>query len=170
MSRWSESGVLDRCEHLRRDDDWVADQWSSTTALLLAVDDAGQVSVEQAVLLDHVGGAEQRAGLRLEGEAELLLLDALLRRLQEEGLVKARGRQRTDSTHVLAAVRGLNRLEQRLGQHAVAVNLPAELPLIPLDPVLAELAGAPMLARFMAADRGFARLRRACQSPRDGEE
>jgi hypothetical protein len=27
---------------------------------------------------------------------------------------------------------------------------------------------APM--RFMAADRGFARLRRACQSPRDGEE
>ena len=29
---------------------------------------------------------------------------------------------------------------------------------------------APMLARFMAADRGFARLRRACQSPRDGEE
>jgi len=32
----------------------------------------------------------------------------------------------------------LNRLEQRLGQHVVAVNLPAELPLIPLDPVLAE--------------------------------
>lgn len=29
---------------------------------------------------------------------------------------------------------------------------------------------APMLARFMAADRGSARLRRACQSPRDGEE
>lgn len=32
----------------------------------------------------------------------------------------------------------LNRLEKRLGQHSVAVNLPAELPLIPLDPVLAE--------------------------------
>lgn len=32
----------------------------------------------------------------------------------------------------------LNRLEKRLGQHTVAVNLPAELPLIPLDPVLAE--------------------------------
>jgi hypothetical protein len=29
---------------------------------------------------------------------------------------------------------------------------------------------APMLARFMAADRGFARLRRARQSPGDGEE
>ena len=51
MSRWSESGVLDRCEHLRRDDDWVADQWSSTTALLLAVDDAGQVSVEHGEVL-----------------------------------------------------------------------------------------------------------------------
>lgn len=51
MSRWSESGVLDRCEHLRRDDDWVADQWSSTRALLLAVDDAGQVSVEHGEVL-----------------------------------------------------------------------------------------------------------------------
>jgi transposase len=28
----------------------------------------------------------------------------------EAGLLKARGRQRTDSTHVLAAVRALNRL------------------------------------------------------------
>ena len=42
----------------------------------------------------------------VEGKAELLLLDTLLRRLQEQGLVKARGRSRTDSTHVLAAVRG----------------------------------------------------------------
>jgi len=45
------------------------------------------------------------------GDAGLLLFDTLLQRLQEEGLVKARGRQRTDSTHVLAAVRTLNRLE-----------------------------------------------------------
>jgi len=49
------------------------------------------------------------------GGTELLLLDTLLRRLQEQGLVKARGRQRTDSTHVLAAVRTLNRLE-RIGE------------------------------------------------------
>jgi len=47
--------------------------------------------------------------------AELLLLDTMLQRLQEQGLVKARGRQRTDSTHVLAAVRRLNRLE-RVGE------------------------------------------------------
>lgn len=48
----------------------------------------------------------------LAGEQELLLFDVLLLRLQEEGLVKARGRQRSDSTHVLARVRALNRLEQ----------------------------------------------------------
>lgn len=49
------------------------------------------------------------------GGQEQLLLDRLLTRFAERGLVKARGRQRTDSTHVLAAVRGLNRLE-RVGE------------------------------------------------------
>jgi hypothetical protein len=39
------------------------------------------------------------------------VLDLLLVRLAELGLVKPRGRQRTDSTHVLAAVRSANRLE-----------------------------------------------------------
>ncbi len=47
----------------------------------------------------------------LAGEQEALLLDTLLTRCRERGLLKARGRQRTDSTHVLAAVRALNRLE-----------------------------------------------------------
>jgi transposase len=47
----------------------------------------------------------------LDGQAEQLLLDTLLRWCKERQLVKARGRQRTDSTHVLAAVRALNRLE-----------------------------------------------------------
>jgi hypothetical protein len=42
------------------------------------------------------------------------MLDTLLDRLRDLGLVKPRGRQRTDSTHVLAAVRGLNRLERRV--------------------------------------------------------
>src|ERR1700759_4979446 len=51
----------------------------------------------------------------IEGGAERLLLDTLLQRLRDQGLVKAKGRQRTDSTHVLAAVRGLNRLE-RVGE------------------------------------------------------
>ena len=40
-----------------------------------------------------------------------LALDALLERLAGLGLVRAGGRQRTDSTHVLGAIRALNRLE-----------------------------------------------------------
>ncbi len=53
---------------------------------------------------------EFRARL-LAGEQETVLLDTLLTLCRERGLLKARGRQRTDSTHVLAAVRALNRLE-----------------------------------------------------------
>jgi transposase len=47
----------------------------------------------------------------LAGSAEELLLDKLLERCRALGLLKARGPQRTDSTHVLAAVRVLSRLE-----------------------------------------------------------
>jgi transposase len=47
----------------------------------------------------------------LEGGAERLLFDHLLERFREMGLVKARGKQRTDSTRILAVVRGLNLLE-----------------------------------------------------------
>ena len=45
------------------------------------------------------------------GQKEAALLDELLTRLKQRGLLKARGQQRTDSTHILAAVRQLNRLE-----------------------------------------------------------
>lgn len=51
----------------------------------------------------------------ITGKAERLLLDTLLERLQEIGVLKKGGRQRTDSTHVLAAVRTMNRLE-RVGE------------------------------------------------------
>jgi transposase len=44
------------------------------------------------------------------GGAEALLLDTLLTLCREHKLLVARGRQRTDSTHVLGAVRALNRL------------------------------------------------------------
>jgi transposase len=63
---------------------------------------------------DHTVLSEFRSRL-VEGKAERLLLDTLLKRLQERDLIKVRGRQRTDSTHVLADVRGLNRLE-RVGE------------------------------------------------------
>ena len=45
------------------------------------------------------------------GGMEQAILAVLLGRLKGLGLVKAGGRQRTDSTHVLAAIRGLSRLE-----------------------------------------------------------
>ncbi len=47
----------------------------------------------------------------LAGSAEELLLEKLLERCRALGLLTARGQQRTDSTHVLAAIRVLNRLE-----------------------------------------------------------
>jgi transposase len=47
----------------------------------------------------------------LAAEAQLAPLDHLLEVCRVQGLVKARGKQRTDATHVLAAIRTLNRLE-----------------------------------------------------------
>ncbi len=59
---------------------------------------------------DHTVLSEFRTRL-VTGQAEQLLLETWLTRVRERGLLKARGRQRTDSTHVLAAIRVLNRLE-----------------------------------------------------------
>lgn len=63
------------------------------------------------------------------GGAEELLLDTLLTACRAHGVLKARGRQRTDSTHVLAAIRVLNRLEcvgetLRHALNALAVTAP----------------------------------------------
>jgi transposase len=46
----------------------------------------------------------------VEGSAEHLLLDTLLDVCKQRGWLKARERQRTDSTHVLAKIRAINRL------------------------------------------------------------
>jgi transposase len=54
-------------------------------------------------------------GRLVAGGAEEQLLTTLLGSCREHGWLGARGRQRTDSTHVLAAVRVLNRLE-RMGE------------------------------------------------------
>jgi transposase len=59
---------------------------------------------------DHTVLAEFR-GKVADAGLELVALDALLARLAADGLVKAGGKQRTDSTHVVAAVAALNRLE-----------------------------------------------------------
>ena len=67
----------------------------------------------------------------LTGSAEALL-DKLLERCRALGLLKARGQQRTDSTHVLAAIRVMNRLELvaetlRAALNALATAAPAWL-------------------------------------------
>jgi transposase len=54
--------------------------------------------------------SEFRARL-VAGDGAEQLLSSMLDRLRERGLVGRGGRQRTDATHVLAAVRELNRLE-----------------------------------------------------------
>ena len=59
---------------------------------------------------DHSVLPEFRAKVAGAG-LERAALDALIERLASDGLVKAGGKQRTDSTHVIAAVAALNRLE-----------------------------------------------------------
>lgn len=53
---------------------------------------------------------EFRARL-IENKAEQMLLDKMLAHFREAGLLKVRGHARTDSTHVLASVRQLHKLE-----------------------------------------------------------
>jgi Transposase domain (DUF772) len=70
-------------------------------SLSLALDDPG---FDASVLCEFrtrlvAGGLEQR------------MLDLMLEHFRAHKLLKARGRQRTDSTHVLAAIRAVNRLE-----------------------------------------------------------
>ena len=50
----------------------------------------------------------------VEGGKERLLLEKLLQGCKERGYIKVRGRQRTDSTHVLGALRVLSKWERTL--------------------------------------------------------
>ena len=67
----------------------------------LSLDDPG---------FDHTVLAEFRGRVAGAG-LERVAVDALLAKLAAAGLIKAGGKQRTDSTHVIAAVAALNRLE-----------------------------------------------------------
>ncbi|MER6629030.1 IS1182 family transposase [Streptomyces sp. NPDC000987] len=93
-------------------------------------------------LLDH--GMEEK------------VLDLMLERLIELRLVSGRGRQRTDSTHILAAVRDLNRLEfvgetLRAALEAVAVSAPGWLASW-MPPVWQEQYGARMDSYRLPSD------------------
>jgi transposase len=85
----------------------------------LALDDEG---------FDFSVLSEYRSRL-VAGGLERAVLELLLGRLKELGLVGAGGRQRTDSTHVLAAIRRMNRLELagetvRAALEALAASVP----------------------------------------------
>jgi transposase len=70
-------------------------------AMALELDDPGFHHSVLADFREHLA----------EGDRADRLLDLALARLKEAGLVRGRTTQRTDSTHVLAAVRDLTRLE-----------------------------------------------------------
>jgi transposase/IS5 family transposase len=89
--------------------------------------------------------SEFRARL-VDGDLVALALDALLERLAGLGLVKARGRQRTDSTHVVGVIRDMNRLELagetlRAALEALAVAAPQWLTGV-IDPSWQDVYGA----------------------------
>src|SRR5919198_5166213 len=99
-------GLSDRqaADAVRRCIDWKY-------ALSLPLEDVG---FDDSVL------SEFRTRL-IEGGAETLLFDKLIELCREREWLKARGRQRTDSTHIMASIRSLNRLENvaRTLQHAL---------------------------------------------------
>ena len=55
-------------------------------------------------------------------EKQTLLFDRMLELFREKKLLKAKGKQRTDSTHVLAAIRVMNRLEMVVETMRAALN------------------------------------------------
>ncbi|MFE2064054.1 transposase [Streptomyces sp. NPDC059467] len=91
-------------------------------ALGLELDDPGS---------DHSVLCEFRARLAEQEGAADQLLQVMLDRLVEAGLLKAGGRQRTDATHVLAAVPTLSRLEPVGETLRAALEELAEAPLLP---------------------------------------
>lgn len=66
-------------------------------------------------------------GRLLANRAERQLFDRMLSQFRERGWVKVRGKQRTDSTHVFAAIRGVNRLECVGETMRHALNILAEV-------------------------------------------
>jgi transposase len=85
-------------------------------ALALPLDDPG---FDYSILSDF----RQRV---LEGKAQELILEPILQVCRERGWLKARGKQRTDATAVLARVRALNSLESVGESMRAALNAIAE--------------------------------------------
>ena len=132
------ASVLQFSENLtdRQAAEAVRDRMTWKYALGLELEDPG---FDASVL------SEFRSRL-VAGDLGSLALDALLERLGGLGLVKAGGRQRTDSTHVLGAIRALNRLELagetlRAALEALAAAAPGWLAGV-IDPSWQQVYGA----------------------------
>src|SRR5512142_248735 len=130
--------VLQLTENLtdRQAAEAVRDRITWKYALGLELDDPGFDPTVLSEFRDRLAG----------GDLARLALDALLERLAGMGLVKAGGRMRTDSTHVLGAIRHLNRLELagetlRAALEALAVAHPAWLASV-IDPAWQQTYGA----------------------------
>ncbi len=120
---------------------------------------------------DHSVLSEFR-GKVAAGGLEQVVLGALLERLAAEGLVKAGGKQRTDSTHVMAAVAALNRLELagesvRAALEALTAAHPAWLAQRICVPDFARRYGTPMTSWRPPASQAR-RDELAVASARDG--
>src|SRR5688500_10591054 len=105
------------------------------------------------------------------GEKQTLLLERLLERFREKKLLKVRGNQRTDSTHVLAAIRVMNRLElvtetMRAALNEIATFAPEWLTKAALPEWFTRYAGRAEQSRMPRTDK--AREDYARQVGRDG--
>ena len=95
-----------------------------------ALDGARQILMERfaedadllAALRQFLSANGLLASRLLDGKSETKLLDKLLAACRSMELIKPRGKQRTDATHVLAAVRVMNRLEQVAETMRAALN------------------------------------------------
>jgi transposase len=131
--------VLQMAENLtdRQAAEAVATRLDWQYALGLPLDDPG---------FDHSVLSEFRARVAAHGLEEAAL-DALLARLAQDGLLRPGGKQRTDSTHVIAAVRGLHAIE--LAGESVRAALEALAAACP-DWLAARLCTADWAARYGA--------------------
>src|SRR3989475_4701721 len=110
-------GLTDRqaAEYVRTRIDWLY-------ALALPLDDPG---FDYSILTDF----RQRL---LLAQAQDLILEPILQLCRERGWLKARGKQRTDATALLARVRALSSLESvgesmRAARHAISLREPQGL-------------------------------------------
>jgi transposase len=92
----------------------VGDRWAWKYALSLELTDPG---------FDHTVLSEFRSRL-VAGNAEQRLLDLLLERCRAGGWLKARGRQRTDSTHISREDSRQESRAVRGSDHGVCVECP----------------------------------------------